>query len=380
MNDPVHQETAGQRDHDRQSGAAELRQRGDLAQPSQRLQPQNTRRDTAQRPAQAMQRPDSQDVIDLPAVLSQGEHVNEQGARAQPQHQGPARMHHIRTRAHRHQTRQGAVVDEARVIASRQQSRQGAADHGHEGVHGDQSADGVHGLRGHDIEAEPAHGQYPGPQRQKRDARRRMRGDAPVAVVATAPRPHQNHGRQCDPAAQGMDHHGPREIVKRRAELALQPCLQAKIAIPGDSLEQRIDETDQQKCRGKLRIEASPLRDAAGNDGGYGRRERQQEKELDQGIAMILDEMTRALIKMHAIGQIVADEEIGDGRYGEIDENFHQGIDLILAANRAQFQKRESGMHGQHHDGAEQDKQDIRTIIHIFHGWPRESDATNKQK
>jgi len=48
--------------------------------------------------------------------------------------------------------------------------------------------------------------------------------------------------------------------------------------------------------------------------------------------------------------------EIGNGRNGEIHQNFHQRIDLVLFAHRTELEKCKAGVHGQHHDAAEQDK------------------------
>ena len=41
------------------------------------------------------------------------------------------------------------------------------------------------------------------------------------------------------------------------------------------------------------------------------------------------------------------------------DHDLHQGIDLVLPAHRAEFEKSEAGVHGQNHDGAEQDEEDV---------------------
>jgi hypothetical protein len=43
----------------------------------------------------------------------------------------------------------------------------------------------------------------------------------------------------------------------------------------------------------------------------------------------------------------------------EVGQDLDQGIDLVFPAHRAQFQKGEAGVHGQHHDGAQQDEKHI---------------------
>ena len=59
---------------------------------------------------------------------------------------------------------------------------------------------------------------------------------------------------------------------------------------------------------------------------------------------------------MNAIGDAVADQEIGQRGNGEIGQDLDQGIDLVLLADRAHLQKGEAGVHGEHHDGAHQDE------------------------
>ena len=63
------------------------------------------------------------------------------------------------------------------------------------------------------------------------------------------------------------------------------------------------------------------------------------------------------------VGDPVADEEIGDGRDGKVAHDLRQGIDLILGPDRPQLQKGEARVHGQHHDGADQDEEDVGTLV-----------------
>ena len=259
-------------------------------------------------------------------------------------------------------------MDEAGVVAADDQRRQRAAGHGHQRIDRHQTADGVQCLRRHNVEAEPAHGQNPGAQRQKGNARGRMRRHAAVAVIAPPARTHQQHGRQRDPAAHRMHHDGPGEVMKGRAITLLQPGLQAEIGVPGDTLEQGIHQSHQQECRGDLRIEAGAFGNAAGNDGRNRRRERQQEKEFHQAIAVLGHQLLGPREESDAVGQGITDEEIGNGRHREVDQDLNQRIHLILAPHRAQFQEGKTRMHGQYHDGAQQNEQNVLTFIDVFHG------------
>ena len=80
-----------------------------------------------------------EDIVDLPAVLGMSEQVDKQGAGNCTHDERASRVHHIRSRAHSNQSGQRTVVHEARIVFSRNQSRQSASDHGHQGVDGDQA-------------------------------------------------------------------------------------------------------------------------------------------------------------------------------------------------------------------------------------------------
>jgi hypothetical protein len=120
------------------------------------------------------------------------------------------------------------------------------------------------------------------PSARKGMRRRRVRRDAAVLGGSAAPRAEQQHGGQPDPAAHGMHHHRAGEVVELLAEAGLQPGLDAEGLVPGDALEEGIDEADQQEGGGELRAEARALGDAAGDDGRDRGGEGQQEEELDQ--------------------------------------------------------------------------------------------------
>ncbi|MNR08696.1 hypothetical protein D3C85_1248640 [compost metagenome] len=76
--------------------------------------------------------------------------------------------------------------------------------------------------------------------------------------------------------------------MKTRAKTLRQPDLHAKVAIPDDTFEKRIDEGDDQHRGAQLRGEACTLGDAAGDDRRDRRGKGQQEEELHQAVAMLL--------------------------------------------------------------------------------------------
>ena len=197
-----------------------------------------------------------------------------------------------------------------------------------------------------------------------------MRRYASLLAVAPAPRAQQQHGRQADPAAHRMHHHGTREIVEFAAEGRLQPGLDAVVVIPGDALEEGINETDQQEGRTQHGVEARALGHAAGDDGRNGGSEGEQEEELHQFVAVLLGERFRTAEKGDAVGDGIADEEIGHRGNGKIGHDFHQRVHLVFLAHRAQLKERKPGVHCQHHDRAQQDEQGIAACFQFFHVLP----------
>ena len=53
--------------------------------------------------------------------------------------------------------------------------------------------------------------------------------------------------------------------------------------------------------------------------------------------------------------------KIRNGRLGEVTDDIGQGVDLILGPLRAHFKEGKPRMHGQHHDGADEDEEYICT-------------------
>ncbi|MNO90779.1 hypothetical protein D3C76_823080 [compost metagenome] len=86
----------------------------------------------------------------------------------------------------------------------------------------------------------------------------------------------------------------------------------------------------------------------------------------------------RRLHKGDAVGNPIAYKEVSQCGNGEVAEDFRQGIDLVFLPDRPDFQEREAGVHGQHHDRTDQDEQcigamdqGVHSALQIFHGFGR---------
>jgi hypothetical protein len=181
-------------------------------------------------------------------------------------------------------------------------------------------------------------------------------------------RAEEKHGRQRDPAAHGMDDDRAGEVVKLLAKSRLEPGLDAEGLVPGYAFKEGIDEADEHEGGDQLRVEFGSLGNAAGNDGRDRRRESQQEEELGQFVTVLRHQRFDAAEEIDPVGDAVANEEVGYGRHAEIGQNLDQRIDLVLFANRADLKEGKACVHGQHHDGAEQDKQYVAAGLNRFHG------------
>ena len=159
--------------------------------------------------------------------------------------------------------------------------------------------------------------------------------------------------------------------MELRAQGRIHPVLNAKRAIPCDAFKERIDESHQDEGGGQLGLKPGPLGDASGYDGGYGCSKSQKKKNLTSAYPFSGSEVSCAGEEIDAVGDAVSNEKIGDGGGAEIGENLHQCVDLILLANRAQFEESKPGVHRQYQDCSEQHEQDItagfRGIHEILH-------------
>src|SRR5690606_6515616 len=163
-----------------------------------------------------------------------------------------------------------------------------------------------------------------------------------------------------------MHDHRPGEVVEFRAEAALEPGLDNEGAVPGDALEEGIDEADDEEGGRELRVEARAFGDAARDDGRNRGGEGEQEEELGQAVAVVFGQDFGAAEEVDTVGDAVADEEIGQRRYREIDQDLDQGVDLVFLAHGAELEKGEAGVHGKDHDGAEQDEKYVGRRMWLF--------------
>ena len=77
---------------------------------------------------------------------------------------------------------------------------------------------------------------------------------------------------------------------------------------------------------------------------------------------MVLGQHGGRLEEADAVGDPVAHEEVGHGRDREVTEDLAQGIDLILVPHRADLEKSEARMHGQHQNGAHEEEQCVGAL------------------
>ena len=115
-----------------------------------------------------------------------------------------------------------------------------------------------------------------------------------------------------------MHDDGTSEVMELLAECCLEPGLDAECLVPGDTLEEGIDEADQKEGGDQLRIEFRPLGDAAGNDGRDGGCEGKQEEELGQLEAVLLHQRLDTAEEIDAVGDAVANEEVGHGGHAKV--------------------------------------------------------------
>ncbi|MNV65941.1 hypothetical protein D3C71_1586650 [compost metagenome] len=164
-----------------------------------------------------------------------------------------------------------------------------------------------------------------------------------------------------------MHHNRAGKVVKLIPGDRFDPALHPKMVIPGDALEKRIHKTHNHRRRHQLRPELGALGNAPRHNGRNSRRKREQEEEFDEVVPTLLCQRFRPHKEVCAIGHPIAHHEIRHGGHGEIHQDLHQRIDLIFFANRAQLQKGEARVHGQYHDGPQQNEQGISALLVCLH-------------
>ena len=115
-----------------------------------------------------------------------------------------------------------------------------------------------------------------------------MSEHAAVFAITTMTRPQQEHGCQRQPAAHGMHHNRPGEIMEAETKLRLDPFLNTKTAVPGDTFKGWVDQRHDHEGRDQLRIKPCPFGNTARNDGRDRRRKGKQEEKFHQLVAIAL--------------------------------------------------------------------------------------------
>ena len=152
------------------------------------------------------------------------------------------------------------------------------------------------------------------------------------------------------------------------ARHARDPGLHAEVAVPCDAFKKRIDEADDRGRCNQLRPKARTLGNASRNNGRNGRSKSEQKEKAHQIESTLLRQLLGTHEEVRAIGDAIADQEIHHGGDRKIHQDLHQGIHLVLLAHRAQFQKGKAGVHGEHHDGAKQEKKGVGALVAGVHG------------
>ncbi|MNL16546.1 hypothetical protein D3C87_1375970 [compost metagenome] len=175
-----------------------------------------------------------------------------------------------------------------------------------------------------------------------------------------------------------MDHYRAGKVMETGTELRQQPGLQTKVAVPDHAFEERVNERHDQRCRAKLRNEPGTLGNTTGDDRRDRRGEGQQKEKLHQSVTVIGIDHRRRLHKGDAVGNPIAYKEVSQRRNRKVAEDFRQCVDLVFLPDRSDFEEGETGVHGQHHDCADEDEQRVGTMdqavhsaLYIFHGFGR---------
>ena len=164
-----------------------------------------------------------------------------------------------------------------------------------------------------------------------------MRRNGAVFAVTVAACAEQQHSGQGNPATHRMHHDRTRKVVELVARDFFQPSLETKMLVPGDAFEEGVNKAHDDGCCDQLGPKACAFGNAARDDGGNGGGKREQEKELDQVIAVFVSQCFSAHHEAGAVGHAITNGEIGHGRDTKVDQDFDQRIDLVFLANGAEL-------------------------------------------
>ena len=312
------------------------------------------------------QTPRTSSIFSFSCVIVEA--VDEDHRRDAAGEEGPQRVHQVAPGADRDEPGQGAVVDETGVVPAGNQGEDDAAHHGEEGVDRHQAGDALQVAGAHDVEAEPADGQDPGTEGEKRDVadREGMGAAAGIAPLAGA---EDEHRRQRQPAADGVDHHRPGVVVEVGAADGLEEPLEERGILPPDErFEEGVGKPGEDRPGDDLGPELGPFGNAAGDDGGDAGGEAEEEEVVDQVVPLgLVQQVAGGFEEGDAVGEGEADDEIDDGGDRPVGEDLHQGVYLVFLADRADFEKGEPGVHGEDHDRAEHEEQDVAAVFQSGH-------------
>ena len=107
--------------------------------------------------------------------------------------------------------------------------------------------------------------------------------------------------------------------------------------VPGDAFKERINKPNDDGGCNELRPKLGALGNAARNNGGNGSCKCEQEKELDQLVAIFVSQGLCADHEAGAIRHAIADHKISQRGHAKVHQDFYQRIDLVFFANSAEF-------------------------------------------
>ena len=68
----------------------------------------------------------------------------------------------------------------------------------------------------------------------------------------------------------------------------------------------------------------------------------------------------------YAVGDGKAQEEIGDGGHGKIDQDLAQRVDLVFVADGARFEKGKAAVHGKHQHCADEEEEHVGARLQAY--------------
>ena len=107
--------------------------------------------------------------------------------------------------------------------------------------------------------------------------------------------------------------------------------------VPGNAFKEGINKPNDDGCGDELGPKLGALGNAARNNGGDGCGKCEQEKELDQLVAVFISQCLCADHETGAVSHTVAHNKIGQRGHAKVHQDFDQRVDLVFFANGAEF-------------------------------------------